>query len=127
MKYIFIAFGFLFLGIGAIGVFLPILPTTPFLLLASYCFTKGSNRFSQWFQSTKLYKKHLDSFVKSRSMTLKSKVGLLAFTTTMMMIGLIMTGNLAAKIIIGVLIIFKYYYFLFRIKTVPSGEAKQKQ
>ena len=60
-------------------------------------------------------------------MTLKSKVGLLAFTTTMMMIGLIMTGNLAAKIIIGVLIIFKYYYFLFRIKTVPSGEAKQKQ
>ena len=41
-KYVWLSIAFISLGIGAIGVVLPILPTTPLLLLASYCFTGGS-------------------------------------------------------------------------------------
>ena len=63
--------GFLCMGIGAVGVVLPVLPTTPFLLLASFCLAKGSDRFHRWFTETTLYQKHLESFVKDRSMTLK--------------------------------------------------------
>lgn len=69
--------GFLAMGIGAVGVVLPVLPTTPFLLLASFCLAKGSERFHRWFTGTKLYKKHLESFVENRSMTLKTKFSLL--------------------------------------------------
>ena len=73
-KYIYITVGLIAVVLGAIGVALPILPTTPFLLLASYCFARGSERFNNWFINTKLYKNHLESFVNERAMTLKQKL-----------------------------------------------------
>ena len=65
-KYIYIAVGLIAFLLGAIGVILPVLPTTPFLLLASFCFAKGSERFHKWFTESKIYKKHLESFVKEK-------------------------------------------------------------
>lgn len=84
MKTLYLIIGFLFFGLGAIGVILPVLPTTPFLLVASYCFARGSKRFNDWFLSTKIYQKHLDSFVKERAMTLKTKISLLSFASAML-------------------------------------------
>ena len=78
--------GFLAMGIGAVGVALPVLPTTPFLLLASFCLAKGSDRFHRWFTGTKLYKRHLESFVKNRSMTLKTKFSLLIPASCMLVL-----------------------------------------
>ena len=118
MKYIYLSLAFLFLAIGAIGVVLPILPTTPFLLLASYFFGKGSKRFQHWFLSTKLYKNHLDSFVNSRAMTMKTKISILTIASLMLILAFIITKSVHARIFILVAMIFKYYYFTFKIKTI---------
>lgn len=119
MKYIYIFLGFLFCGIGAVGVFLPILPTVPFLLLASYCFARGSERFNLWFKSTRLYKQNLESFEKNRSMTLKTKLFILIPVSLLLCLAFFMMHNIYGRLTIAVLIIFKYYYFIFKIKTIP--------
>ncbi|MBM6860737.1 YbaN family protein, partial [Clostridium saudiense] len=93
-KYIYITVGLIAFVLGSIGVALPVLPTTPFFLLASFCFARGSERFNTWFTNTKLYKKHLESFVKERAMTLKQKISLLAFANFMLAFPIILVDNM---------------------------------
>ena len=125
MRILFIALGFIFLGIGAVGIAVPILPTTPFLFLASFFFAKGSKRFHDWFLSTKLYKKYLESFVKSRAMTLKGKLTILIPVSCMLIITFIFVNNIYARIVLVILFISKYVYFFTQIKTVSEEELSK--
>ncbi len=120
MKYLYFGLGLIAMVLGMIGVFLPILPTTPFLLLAMFFFTKSSKRAKIWFEGTKLYQNHLDSFVQRRAMTLKTKVMLLSFASTMLLIAFLMMNNIYGRIVIVLLVIFKYYYFTMKIATIKE-------
>lgn len=120
MRYLYFGLGIVFMALGMIGVALPILPTTPFLLVALFFFTKSSKRAKEWFEGTKLYQNHLNDFVTSRKMTLKTKVILLSFASTMLLIAFLMMSNIYGRITIVLLVIFKYYYFIFRIETIKE-------
>jgi hypothetical protein len=120
IKLLWLMIGIVSMVLGAIGVVLPVLPTTPFLLLASFCFAKGSDRFHKWFIGTKLYKKHLESFVTSRSMTLKTKLCILLPASAMLKLAMLAMSNIYGRVFIVFLIIFKYIYFFTRIETVKA-------
>lgn len=119
-KIIYISFGLLFVGIGAVGAFMPILPTTPFLLLASFFFSKGSEKFEKWFMQTKLYENYLEEFLKNRSMKLGTKIKLLSLATSVLLFSGYVVKIIPFRIFIGIVIIYLYYYFIFRIKTIGS-------
>lgn len=120
IKLLWLMIGIVSMVLGAIGVVLPVLPTTPFLLLASFCFAKGSDRFHKWFIGTKLYKKHLESFVTSSSMTLKTKLCILLPASAMLILAMLAMSNIYGRVFIVFLIIFKYIYFFTRIETVKA-------
>jgi len=126
-KVLFIIVGFISLGLGVVGIFLPILPTVPFLLLTSFCFVKGSERFDRWFRGTKIYKKYLEEYVNSRKMTMKQKVTILGTATTMLMIPFFMVDVLPMRIFIIFLVICKYLYFIFRVDTIKAEKSVESR
>lgn len=125
MRLLYIFLAFVCFGIGAVGVVLPVLPTTPFLLLASFFFARGSEKFHRWFLSTKLYQKHLESFVRNRAMTRKTKLSILLPVSAMLLITIYVIDHTHARLAIVAVMIFKYYYFMFRIRTISEEAIKE--
>lgn len=125
-KIFYLIVGTLSTALGAVGVVLPILPTTPFLLLAAFCFAQSSERLHRWFLSTKLYEKHLKDFVQTRAMTLKTKLSLMSMASAMMLLGFLMMENVpVGRIVIACVWVFHVYYFVFRIRTIPAPEKSR--
>jgi uncharacterized protein len=123
MKVIYVTLGFFFLGLGILGVILPVLPTTPFLLLTVYFFAKGSKKFHDWFTQTKLYKKHLENFILNKTMTRKQKWTLMIFVDSIILISFLMVPLIWVRILLVLLIVFKYIYFQTQVKVVSSKAA----
>ena len=122
-----VVLAFVCVGLGAIGIVVPILPTTPLFLAAAVLFAKGSKRFHQWFLSTKLYRNHLEDLVITRSMTKKSKLTVLTTITVLFTIGFFAAPIWHAKSVIAIVAAAHYYVLLFRIRTVSEEEkARQK-
>ena len=123
IKPLLLGIGLLAVVIGTVGIFLPILPTTPFYLLASFCFAKGSERFCRWFTNTKLHKKHFASFIENRSMTLQTKLSILIPVSLMLILACMMVNILTMRIMIAVLLLLKHWYFIFKIKTIKETKG----
>ena len=104
--------------IGIIGIIFPILPTTPFLLVSSICLAKGSDKFYNWFINTKIYKNNLEDFVKNREMKIKTKIYLMILSSSMIIISIFMVDFIYLKLLLFCIDLFKYYYFIFKIKTI---------
>ena len=73
-NFIFIALGCLSVLLGTIGIFLPLLPTTVFLILASYFFIKGSPKLNQKLLKNKYFGPYIVNYREHRAMPLKSKI-----------------------------------------------------
>ena len=74
LRTLLIAAGLLFVGLGIVGIFLPILPTTPFLLLAAYCFARSSDRFYHWLMTNRWFGAYIRNYREGRGMPLREKI-----------------------------------------------------
>ncbi len=123
------AAGFLSFALGAIGVVLPFIPTTPLILLAAFCFVRSSERINNWFKSTKLYHTVLEGFVTKRTMTVKAKLSIIIPVTVLMAIGFMLMGAVPiGRIVLAAVWIGHIVYFGFIMKTdkQESTDAKQE-
>ncbi len=66
--------GTLSTGLGIIGVFVPILPTTPFLLLAAACYMRSSERFYQWLLNNRIFGAYVRNYIEGRGMPIRIKI-----------------------------------------------------
>lgn len=129
-KIVLIVVGCICLALGTVGVVLPILPTTPFYLVTAYCFARSSERLNNWFKGTKLYKKHLESFVEKKGMLVSTKTCILTTVTILMGIGFFFMsrkGIWIPCIILAVVWIAHMIYFLFFVKTIKREAVTESE
>ena len=84
-RWLLVAVGTLAVALGVIGIFIPILPTTPFLLLAAFCYARSSERFYRWLLTNRWFGTYLTNYREGRGMALRDK--LLTLTALWLAIG----------------------------------------
>jgi len=80
-----VTFGTIFVGLGIIGIFVPVLPTTPFLLLAAACYARSSTRFYRWLLNNRWFGSYIRNYRQKKG--IPSKVKLLTITLLWLTIG----------------------------------------
>ncbi len=73
-KYLWVISGTVCLGLGIIGIFLPVLPTTPFLLLAAFCYARGSKYFYNWLMNQSRLGGYIRSYLEGQGIPLKQVI-----------------------------------------------------
>ena len=118
-KIAYIILGCIGVGLGAVGAIVPLIPAFPFLLMATVCFAKSSERLHTWFTNTKLYKANLESYVQGRGMTKATKIRIMITVTILMSIGFAMMGRVpVGRMVLTGVWVFHILYFIFGVKTL---------
>lgn len=120
-KVVYITLGCIGVGLGAVGAVVPLLPAFPFLLMATVCFGKSSERLHHWFINTKLYKSNLESYVQGRGMTRATKIRIMITVTLLMSVGFIMMSRVpVGRMVLAGVWLFHIIYFMFGVKTLKE-------
>lgn len=108
-------------ALGTLGIFLPLLPTVPLYLLAALCFAKGSRRLHDWFVSTKLYREHIDGYVKAGGLTWRIKIRIMVIVSAQLFFAIyFMQHVLIASAALTILWLGLMLFFAFGIRTIED-------
>ena len=118
MKVIYLSLGFVSLGLGILGIPLPILPTTPFLLLAIACFARSSKRFEKWLYHTKLYQSYVADFRETKSIAKERKKKIIIQIYVLMGISIFFALSLGENRTLLLTVFITYYLF----KVIPDKD-----
>ncbi len=126
MKLVYNVIGILAIALGVLGIFLPLLPTTPFLLLAAACFARGSSTMHHWLMTHRLFGDYLRNYGEGRGIPLRAKIvallmmwsslgyALWRFESVWLTVALLVIGT-------GVSI------YMIRLPTCASGAAAEAE
>lgn len=95
--------GTLSLVVGVIGIFLPLLPTTPLLLLAAYCYLKSSDKLYNRLINSKRLGPYIKNYIEKKAVKKKVKYSALAFLWTSLIISIILIDNIYIRLLLGLI------------------------
>lgn len=100
-KLFFVSLGFISLTLGLIGIFIPILPTTPFLLLTSFCFIRSSSRLYQWLITHKVFGSYIYNYLTYRAVKRSTKITALIFLWSSLIISILIVKPIFVKLLLA--------------------------
>ncbi len=119
IKVILIVIGSLTLGLGLLGVAVPILPTTPFLLVSAACYANSSEKMHTFLLKSKVYKNTVEKFLQQGGMSLKAKLTITIPVGILLTVLFFIFESPVVKIIIFALFVAKVITFIL-IPTIEE-------
>ena len=123
-SFLYVVGGWICVGLAVIGAVLPLLPTTPFLLLASYCFYKGSPRLHAWLHRSKSFGPTLDDWHHYRGIRKTLKYRAVAMVAAVVTVSFVLSSlpdwlRLVLVVLVGIGLVV-----IWRIPTLPDDAPK---
>jgi uncharacterized membrane protein YbaN (DUF454 family) len=114
--------GTLFLVLGVIGIFLPLLPTTPFLLLAAACYIRGSKKFYNWLIKNRWLGEYIKNYQEGRGVPFNVKIiTIIVLWLTIIITTIFFVSNIIIQIILFFIVIGVTIHII-KIKTLDKKE-----
>lgn len=122
-KYALMIAGSFFLAVGVSGVFIPVLPTTPFLLVAAYCYLRSSRRMYEWLVNHKILGAYIYCYLNYRAIPRQTKILTVVLLWTTLVLSMLLVPSLHLRILLpavgaGVTI------HILRMRTLRDDELK---
>jgi len=116
-KTVFLFLGLILTFLGIIGIFIPVLPTTPLLLLASYCYVRSSEKLYLWLINHRIFGRYIRDYNKYRAVDKKSKTIAVILIWVSMMISMSLISKTPVRIVL-LITGLAVTYFISTIKTL---------
>ena len=115
--------GFVLLGLGALGVALPVLPTTPFVLLAAMCFSAGNQRMLRWLERSRVFGQYIENYRTKQGISAPLKIASIVFLWTGLIISMVRAQTARMYVLLGIVGICVTVHLLW-IKTKKHGDGR---
>jgi len=104
LRILLLGLGHVSVGLGVIGIFLPLLPTTPFLLLAAWCYSRSSERFHTWLLTNRWFGDYIRNYQEGKGIPLRTKIYALSllWATILLSVVLIIDSLLVRVLLLGI-------------------------
>lgn len=120
-KVLYIILGSLCLVLGSVGIFLPILPTTPFLLLSAYFYVRSSEKLYNWLINHKIFGRYIYNYVTYKAVPKKAKITAILMIIITVPIAVVLIDNIYTYIIIPIIALIVCIYIL-KLKTLDINK-----
>jgi uncharacterized membrane protein YbaN (DUF454 family) len=125
-RWLLIAAGTACVAVGAIGIVVPVLPTTPFLLLAALCYTRGSQRLYTWLLNNRMVGSYLRNYLEGKGMTRRSKI----WTLSLLWAGITLaaalaTDSLLVRVVLGIVLTAVTIHILTIGEPATQGDSSE--
>jgi len=129
LKPIYFALGWLFFGTGVVGAFLPVLPTTPFMLLALWMFSKSSDRFHSWLYNHRIFGPPLQRWHVHRVIPWTAKMASISMMSVSFVLMLVYSPMpWWNHVLVGLLMLYAAWFVLtkpsYPPQVTPADETK---
>ena len=122
MRAIYFILGWFFFALGAIGVLLPVVPTTPFMLLALWAFSRSSERFHNWLYNQHFFGPPLQIWQKHSVIPLAAKVMSISFMSISFIFMIFFSPlHIILKLVIGLLMLYGAWFVLSKPSNPPKN------
>jgi uncharacterized membrane protein YbaN (DUF454 family) len=121
---LFLVAGLLSLGVGIVGIVVPLVPTTPLVLLAAYCFARSSERLHRWLMNHRSLGRYIQDFESGRGIPRRAKVAAIVLSTAAFAFGfMLVADNLIGLTVLALVAVWAMITIL-RVPSYPTMTEK---